>query len=60
MNRYQSLLDSIKEDNIEETLSLNSRVLIIDMMNLFLRSFSIIDKVNTQGHHIGGLTGNTL
>jgi len=55
--KYKDLLDLVQEDSIEETLSLNDRVLLIDSMNMFIRSFSVINKFNTQGHHIGGLTG---
>jgi len=36
---------------------LNSRVLLIDSMNTFLRSFAIIPAINPQGNHIGGLVG---
>lgn len=54
---YKSLLDNIKEDSITETLHLNSRVLLVDGMNTFLRSFSVINYTNTQGTHIGGMVG---
>lgn len=54
---YKSLLDNIKEDSIIETLHLNSRVLLVDGMNTFLRSFSVINYTNTQGTHIGGMVG---
>ena len=40
-----------------EPLQLNSRVLLIDSMNTFLRSFAIIPAINPQGNHIGGLVG---
>ena len=36
---------------------LNDHVLVIDSMNLFIRNFSMINYVNVQGHHIGGLAG---
>ena len=35
----------------------NSRVLIVDSMNAFIRSFSTINLMNPAGHHIGGLVG---
>ena len=35
----------------------NSRVLIVDSMNTFMRSFASINKLNPKGNHIGGLTG---
>jgi len=57
MNKYKHLLDLVQEDSIEENPTLNSRVVLIDSMNMFIRSFSVIDKFNSQGHHIGGMTG---
>ena len=57
MNKtYQAIFDSLKESK-QEALHLNSRVLLIDSMNTFLRSFVMIKHVNPHGHHIGGLTG---
>ena len=35
----------------------NSRILIVDSMNTFMRSFSTINAMNPAGHHIGGLVG---
>lgn len=55
--KYKQLLDSIQEDDEEIKVDLNSRVLLIDSMNMFIRSFSFINKFNLQGHHIGGLFG---
>jgi DNA polymerase-1 len=37
--------------------SKNARILIVDSMNTFLRSFSIIQHLNPNGHHVGGLVG---
>lgn len=54
---YKSLLNNIKEDSATEALHLNSRVLLVDGMNTFLRSFAVINYSNTQGTHIGGLVG---
>ena len=38
-------------------LHANSRVLLIDGLNLFLRNFCALNHHNIAGHHIGGLTG---
>ena len=54
---YKDLLNNIKEDTNSETLHLNSRVLLVDSMNMFLRSFAVINSTNTQGVHIGGMVG---
>jgi len=49
----RQVLDSIVEDKPTK----NSRVLIIDSMNTFIRNFSSINSLNPAGHHIGGLVG---
>jgi len=52
---YQKIFDSLKE---EKTLdSVDSRVLLIDGLNTFLRAFAAIGWVNKDLSHIGGLTG---
>ena len=52
---FTSILDSIKNDTINEHK--NSRVLVVDSTNTFLRCFSVINVMNINGHHIGGMTG---
>lgn len=44
-----------KQEPVE--LHKNSRVLIVDSLNTFLRSFAAISHINTSGAHIGGLGG---
>jgi len=53
---FKHMLDNIKQSK-EEPLHLNSKVLLIDSMNTFLRSFAMINHMNPSGAHIGGLTG---
>lgn len=51
------LLDNIKE---EENISLpkrHDRVLLIDGLNLFFRNFAMLNMINPDGVHIGGLGG---
>ena len=56
MNKeHKKIFDSLKNEKLD--LSLNSRVLIIDSLNTFLRAFTVIRHVNQFGNHIGGLTG---
>ena len=58
MNKtYQDILNNLHEEDNLEPLHLNSRVLLIDSMNTFLRSFAMIPAINPQGNHIGGLVG---
>ena len=54
---YKQLLESINEDSSVSELHLNSRVLLVDSMNTFLRSFAVINSTNTQGTHVGGMIG---
>jgi DNA polymerase-1 len=51
------LLNNVVED--EEPVSVNryDRVLLIDGLNLFFRNFAMMNIVNSQGAHIGGLGG---
>ena len=51
------LLDNIKE---EENISLprrHDRVLLIDGLNLFFRNFAMLNTINPDGVHVGGLGG---
>jgi hypothetical protein len=52
-SKYTDLLVNIQPDIRKE---LNS-ILIIDGLNAFLRNFTMINHINPDGHHIGGLTG---
>ena len=52
---YQKILDGITQDIVEQNR--DSKILVIDFMNTFLRCFSIIHVMNIKGHHVGGLTG---
>ena len=52
-----TLLDSVSEEQVETSLNKNSRVLLVDGLNLFFRNFAMLNIVNTQGAHIGGLGG---
>lgn len=45
------------EDEPVTTLHKNSRVLIVDSLNTFLRSFVAIHHINPAGNHVGGLGG---
>ena len=57
MNKdFRTIFDSLKESK-QETLFTNDKVLLVDSLNTFLRSFVMINHLNSQGNHIGGLTG---
>ena len=52
-----SLLDSVQEDQEETIQNKHDRVLILDGLNLFFRNFAMMNMVNPDGIHIGGLGG---
>jgi 5'-3' exonuclease len=56
--RFFDLLQEIDNDRINGVGSnKNSRVLIIDGLNTFIRVFSAVPALNDDGIHIGGVTG---
>jgi DNA polymerase-1 len=54
MNNYLDILNSIEQ---KPDRKLNDHVLIVDSMNTFIRSFAMLQSMNPQGHHTGGLVG---
>ena len=51
------LLDEVQEQGETPTLKKHSKVLLIDGLNLFFRNFAMMNMVNPDGVHIGGLGG---
>ena len=51
------LLDNVQEHREETVLEVNDRVLLIDGLNLFFRNFAMLNAVNPDGVHVGGLGG---
>jgi len=51
------LLDEVQEDKSAPTLKRHDRVLLIDGLNLFFRNFAMLNMVNPDGVHVGGLGG---
>jgi len=51
---YDDILNNLKETPPRE---LNDHILVIDAMNMLIRSFSLLKAMNPSGHHIGGLVG---
>ncbi len=49
------LLDNVQENNVEAPQP--ERYMLIDGLNLFFRNFSMINAVNSNGAHVGGLGG---
>lgn len=54
MKNYGDILKNLKETPPRE---LNDHILVIDAMNMLIRSFSLLKAMNPTGTHIGGLVG---
>ena len=55
--KFISFLDQIDDSHKNDKLNLNDKVLIIDGLNTFIRSFSVNPAINEDGVHIGGIAG---
>ena len=51
---YSKILKNLKQTPPPE---LNDHILVIDAMNMLIRSFSLLKAMSPTGHHIGGLVG---
>ena len=55
---YDSIFNQIESDNkTKKNVNINSKILLIDGLNTFIRAFSANPAVNDDGSHIGGLIG---
>ena len=52
------LLDEVQEQGETPTQNKHDKVLLIDGLNLFFRNFAMMNMVNPDGVHIGGLGGS--
>ena len=50
-------LDNVQEAGDQTPENKENRILIIDGLNLFLRNFAVLNYINPQGTHVGGLGG---
>ena len=51
---YDDILSNLKET---PPRALNDHILVVDAMNMLIRSFSLLKAMNPTGTHIGGLVG---
>ncbi len=60
-SRYLNILKEIKNraSEVEDT-NKNSRVLIVDGLNTFIRSYAASPVMNEDGEHVGGISGFLL
>ena len=55
--KFISFLEQTKDDTHKSVTHLNDRVLIVDGLNTFIRSFAVNPSINDDGLHIGGMMG---
>ena len=55
--KFISFLEQTKDDTHKSVTHLNDRVLIVDGLNTFIRSFAVNPALNEDGLHIGGMMG---
>lgn len=48
---------NMKFENDEQGMGYNSRVLLVDAMNLFIRNYAAVPSMDEDGNHIGGMVG---
>ena len=58
-NKYFSILETLKENN-SQPMGLNDRVLLVDGLNTFIRSWAVSPVTNSNGAHVGGISGSML
>jgi DNA polymerase I len=56
-NKYAALLNQLRLREEEEPTSRDDRVLLIDGLNTFIRSYSATPTLNANGEHVGGISG---
>lgn len=59
-NRYLAILNELKSRTQDEELNKNSRVLVVDGLNTFIRSYAASPVLNDDGEHVGGISGFLL
>ena len=61
INKYQALINELKLRHDEvEAVNKNSRVLIVDGLNTFIRAYAASPVTNSDGEHVGGISGFLL
>lgn len=57
LKKYTDILNNLKN---KESETQNTRILLVDGLNLFLRSFCATNLTNQNGNNIGGIVGSLL
>jgi len=59
-NKYLALLNELRTRGPENNQHLNTRVLIVDGLNTFIRAYAASPVTNSDGEHVGGISGTLL
>lgn len=54
MQKYSDIISKIKERPLRKV---NDEILLVDGMNMLIRSFSVIKTMNPDGSHVGAISG---
>jgi 5'-3' exonuclease len=57
MSNIKDVFANMKFENDEQDMTYNGRVLLVDAMNLFIRSYAAVPSMDDNGNHIGGMIG---
>jgi hypothetical protein len=57
MVNLQDVFTNMKFEETPQGMGYNSRVLLVDSMNLFIRSYAAVPSMDDNGNHIGGMIG---
>ena len=57
MANLTDIFHNMTFENNQQGMTYNSRVLLIDAMNLFIRSYVAVPSMDENGNHIGGMIG---
>lgn len=57
MANLQDVFHNMKFEPDEHGMTYNSRVLLVDSLNFFLRSYAAVPSMDENGNHIGGMMG---
>jgi len=58
INKYQALINELRlRQGENEAIHKNSRVLIVDGLNTFIRAYAASPVLNGDGEHVGGISG---
>ena len=57
MTDYKKLLDDVRKNKPQTSLEPNSKILIVDGLNTYIRGFAANPSLNEDGIHVGGITG---